>query len=185
MGRSIKPQVAKLRNAEIADLAITISRFRHHGRKRRAEDRSRQRPSWNRHHDGDRLSPVCSIYIQYAVVSRRARSEWSPCHCREARLLGREYLFVLSGFVLYLPYRTKKRAINRLADFPEFYWHRAARLLPLYYVVVLVTVALHAKSSAGSHAWYLELGGLLSTLFIFVPHGFMPPLQSGVVVRRC
>ncbi|TWI00855.1 peptidoglycan/LPS O-acetylase OafA/YrhL [Bradyrhizobium daqingense] len=89
--------------------------------------------------------------------------------------LGVNIFFVLSGFVLYLPYRTKKRAINRLADFTHFYWHRAARLLPLYYTVVLVTVALHAKSPAGSHAWYLELGGLLSTLFIFVPHGFMPP----------
>ncbi|MDA9444702.1 hypothetical protein XH98_37765 [Bradyrhizobium sp. CCBAU 51745] len=89
--------------------------------------------------------------------------------------LGVNIFFVLSGFVLYLPYRTKKRAIGRLADLPHFYWHRAARLLPLYYTVVLVTVALHAKSPAGSHAWYLELGGLLSTLFIFVPHGFMPP----------
>lgn len=89
--------------------------------------------------------------------------------------LGVNIFFVLSGFVLYLPYRTKKRTIDRFADFPHFYWHRAARLLPLYYTVVLVTVALHAKSPAGSHAWYLELGGLLSTLFIFVPHGFMPP----------
>ncbi|MGV7215567.1 acyltransferase family protein [Bradyrhizobium sp. UFLA05-112] len=89
--------------------------------------------------------------------------------------LGVNMFFVLSGFVLYLPYRTKKRAISRLADFSDFYWHRAARLLPLYYIVVLVTVALHSKSPAGSHAWYLELGGLLSTLFIFVPHGFMPP----------
>ena len=89
--------------------------------------------------------------------------------------LGVNIFFVLSGFVLYLPYRTKKRAINRLADFRDFYRHRAGRLLPLYYIVVLVTVALHAKSSAGSHAWYLELGGLLSTLFVFAPHGFMPP----------
>ncbi|WFU39374.1 acyltransferase [Bradyrhizobium sp. CB82] len=89
--------------------------------------------------------------------------------------LGVNIFFVLSGFVLYLPYRTRKRAITRLADFPDFYWHRASRLLPLYYIVVLVTVALHSKSPAGSHAWYLELGGLLSTLFIFVPHGFMPP----------
>jgi peptidoglycan/LPS O-acetylase OafA/YrhL len=89
--------------------------------------------------------------------------------------LGVNIFFVLSGFVLYLPYRTKKRAIDRLADFTHFYSHRAVRLLPLYYTVVLVTVALHAKSPAGSHAWYLELGGLLSTLFIFVPHGFMPP----------
>jgi peptidoglycan/LPS O-acetylase OafA/YrhL len=89
--------------------------------------------------------------------------------------LGVNIFFVLSGFVLYLPYRTGKRAINRPADVWNFYWHRAARLLPLYYIVALVTVALHAKSPAGSHAWYLEAAGLLSTLFIFAPHGFMPP----------
>ena len=94
--------------------------------------------------------------------------------------LGVNIFFVLSGFVLYLPYRTKKRTINRLVDFAEFYWHRAGRLLPLYYIVVLVAAALHAKSPAGSQAWYLELGGLLSTLFIFAPHGFMPP--SNVVL---
>jgi peptidoglycan/LPS O-acetylase OafA/YrhL len=89
--------------------------------------------------------------------------------------LGVNIFFVLSGFVLYLPYRAKRRSIDRLADFPSFYWHRSNRLLPLYYIVVLVTVALHAKSAAGSNAWYLELGGLLSTLFIFSAHGFMPP----------
>src|ERR1700738_3160903 len=94
--------------------------------------------------------------------------------------LGVDVFFVLSGFVLYLPYRTKRRSMERLADFFSFYWHRANRLLPLYYIVVLVTLSLHAKAPAGSQAWYLELGGLLSTLFIFAAHGFMPP--SNVVL---
>ncbi len=52
--------------------------------------------------------------------------------------------------------------------------------MPLYYIVVLVTLALHSKELAGSHDWYLELGSLLSTLFIFSAHGFMPP--SNVVL---
>jgi peptidoglycan/LPS O-acetylase OafA/YrhL len=94
--------------------------------------------------------------------------------------LGVNIFFVLSGFVLYLPYRTGRRAMGGVAGFPAFYLHRAQRLLPLYYIVVLVTLALHSKALAGSRDWYLELGGLLSTLFIFSPHGFMPP--SNVVL---
>ena len=94
--------------------------------------------------------------------------------------LGVNIFFVLSGFVLYLPYRTGRRAMGGLAGFPAFYLHRAQRLLPLYYIVVLVTLALHSKELAGSSGWYLELGALLSTLFIFSAHGFMPP--SNVVL---
>ncbi len=94
--------------------------------------------------------------------------------------LGVNIFFVLSGFVLYLPYRTGRRAMGGVAGFPAFYLHRAQRLLPLYYIVVLVTLALHAKELPGSRDWYLELGSLLSTLFIFSPHGFGPP--SNVVL---
>jgi|SRR6266404_240235 len=94
--------------------------------------------------------------------------------------LGVNIFFVLSGFVLYLPYRTGRRAITGVGDFTAFYFHRAQRLLPLYYIVVLLTVALHSKELSGSRDWYLEFGGLLSTLFIFSAHGFMPP--SNVVL---
>ncbi|MDA9488044.1 acyltransferase family protein [Bradyrhizobium sp. CCBAU 11361] len=89
--------------------------------------------------------------------------------------LGVPLFFVLSGFVLYLPYRLGRRNIESLADVRSFYLHRAHRLLPLYYVVVLVTLTLHAQTGVGSLRWYLEAGGLLSTLFVFSPHGFMPP----------
>lgn len=89
--------------------------------------------------------------------------------------LGVPLFFVLSGFVLYLPYRLGRRNIQSLADVRSFYLHRAHRLLPLYYIVVLVTLTLHAQTGVGSLRWYLEAGGLLSTLFVFSPHGFMPP----------
>jgi len=94
--------------------------------------------------------------------------------------LGVNIFFVLSGFVLYLPYRTGRRVMGGVAGFRAFYLHRAQRLLPLYYIVVLVTLALHSKELYGSRDWYLELGGLLSTLFIFSAHGFGPP--SNVVL---
>lgn len=94
--------------------------------------------------------------------------------------LGVPLFFVLSGFVLFLPYRLGRRKIEGLADVRSFYLHRAHRLLPLYFIVVLVTLTLHAQTGVGSLRWYLEAGGLLSTLFVFSPHGFMPP--SNVVL---
>src|SRR5262249_43660717 len=94
--------------------------------------------------------------------------------------VGVNIFFVLSGFVLFLPYCLKRRRMDSLSDVKAFYWHRAFRLLPLYYIVVLVTLTLHAHSPAGHLRWFLELGGLTSTLFIFSPHGFLPP--SNVVL---
>lgn len=94
--------------------------------------------------------------------------------------LGVDIFFVLSGFVLYLPYCMRRRQMSSRDDLIAFYAHRAWRLLPLYYIVVLVTMGLHAKSPVGSHAWYLEFAALISTLFVFSPHGFLPP--SNVVL---
>lgn len=94
--------------------------------------------------------------------------------------LGVHIFFVLSGFVLHLPYCMKRRSMATHTDVLAFYAHRARRLLPLYYIVVLVTMSLHAKNVAGSSAWYLEFASLLSTLYIFSPRGFMPP--SNVVL---
>jgi peptidoglycan/LPS O-acetylase OafA/YrhL len=56
--------------------------------------------------------------------------------------LGVNLFFVLSGFVLFLPYGAGKRRIDSGADFRGFYMHRAARLLPLYYVSVLIAMFL-------------------------------------------
>jgi peptidoglycan/LPS O-acetylase OafA/YrhL len=94
--------------------------------------------------------------------------------------LGVNVFFILSGLVLYLPYRTGRRVMSGVGSFPAFYFHRAQRLLPLYYIVVLVTMTLHSNEVFGSRDWYLELGALLSTLFIFSAHGFEPP--SNVVL---
>ena len=56
-------------------------------------------------------------------------------------LLGVNLFFILSGFVLYLPYLSGARKFDDWRDWVWFYKRRALRLLPLYYFSVLVVVA--------------------------------------------
>jgi peptidoglycan/LPS O-acetylase OafA/YrhL len=51
---------------------------------------------------------------------------------------GVAIFFLLSGFVLTLPYAQKRRTMSSRADVMEFYRRRAARLLPLYFLAVLI-----------------------------------------------
>ena len=88
---------------------------------------------------------------------------------------GVDIFFILSGFVLYLPYARDRRQFDGCSSVKHFYLHRAARLLPLYALVVLVGMTFHPINPIGGARWYLELGGLVTTLFVFSPHGFMPP----------
>ncbi|MFQ5466486.1 MAG: acyltransferase family protein [Thermodesulfobacteriota bacterium] len=54
--------------------------------------------------------------------------------------VGVNLFFILSGFVLYLPYAEGRRKLASAADAAAFYGHRAARLLPLYYLSILLSM---------------------------------------------
>lgn len=54
--------------------------------------------------------------------------------------VGVKLFFILSGFVLYLPYARGSRGMSSGRDVLSFYGHRAGRLLPLYYISVLFTL---------------------------------------------
>lgn len=54
--------------------------------------------------------------------------------------------FVLSGFVLTLPYAAGRRHMGSIADAGSFYARRARRLLPLLIVVLLVAVCMQSSS---------------------------------------
>lgn len=95
--------------------------------------------------------------------------------------LGVNLFFVLSGVVLYLPYARGKRALETASDVRDFYVRRAKRLLPLYYVSLVVVWVFSIRPA-------LDLEGLrevgLVTTFTFVFTGsqfaprFNPPLWS-------
>lgn len=53
---------------------------------------------------------------------------------------GVQLFFILSGFVLYLPYAEERRQMKTLGDAGFYYKRRASRLLPLYYFGYAVVV---------------------------------------------
>src|SRR5271169_2972100 len=57
--------------------------------------------------------------------------------------IGVQLFFVLSGFVLYLPFARGKATMASWADWKRYYGRRAARLLPLYYLVALLCLVLN------------------------------------------
>lgn len=88
---------------------------------------------------------------------------------------GVNLFFILSGFVLYLPYALQKRQMIDGGDVLGFYRVRAARLLPLFYFsytfcFILLTPVLD-KNSLG------DLTATLSLLFNLSPQSFYPQLN--------
>ncbi|GGP21921.1 acyltransferase family protein [Silvimonas iriomotensis] len=87
---------------------------------------------------------------------------------------GVNLFFMLSGFVLYLPYAAQKRQITTQADAWTFYKHRFFRLIPLYYLVSISTLVLCGRL-AEPHFRILREAATVATLtFPFLPGTFVP-----------
>ena len=87
---------------------------------------------------------------------------------------GVNLFFFLSGFVLYLPYATGQRVFASAESIRAFWGHRAQRLLPLFYLSLIVGVAM---TNAGGLLRIAGLGRLavaLAGLFTFLPWTFNP-----------
>ena len=89
---------------------------------------------------------------------------------------GVNLFFILSGFVLFLPYAAGRRQLCAWGDAAGFYRHRFFRLMPLYYFVTLVLLALGAAGKTPVQIW-IAARQLLLLCFIVTRYGFMPPLD--------
>jgi peptidoglycan/LPS O-acetylase OafA/YrhL len=87
---------------------------------------------------------------------------------------GVNMFFVLSGFVLYLPYASGKRQICTLSDVIEFYKHRFFRLAPAYYLSAFVVVAFAYKTAGYGTR---EAIGVVTGTYIFQPDLYSPSLN--------
>lgn len=87
--------------------------------------------------------------------------------------MGVKLFFLLSGFVLFLPYCQGKRQLETKSEIWEFYRRRADRLVPLYALVVLVGLS-HTLMPEGPGRvvmWIVMMGTLLFPLH---PRTFIP-----------
>lgn len=87
---------------------------------------------------------------------------------------GVNLAFVLSAFVLFLPYVAGERDIRGPGAVWWFYRHRAARLLPLYYLVIAVQIPYSGHLAFESGGFTYENLAVASFTFPFVPDVWMP-----------
>jgi peptidoglycan/LPS O-acetylase OafA/YrhL len=92
---------------------------------------------------------------------------------------GVNLFFVLSGLVLFLPYAQNRRSMATVRARLSFYWRRAWRLLPLFYVAVLVLWAVVPRPEGRDAG---ELLSVMSGAYAFDAQrfgpSFLPPLWS-------
>jgi peptidoglycan/LPS O-acetylase OafA/YrhL len=81
--------------------------------------------------------------------------------------LGVNLFFVLSGFVLMLPFARGERSMASLRDAMGYYGKRARRLLPLYYLVILLAMFLRPLHKLSSPDFWHDALRYLTFTFTF------------------
>lgn len=91
--------------------------------------------------------------------------------------IGVPLFFLLSGFVLFLPFARGSARMETRNDAARFYRHRAARLLPLYYFAALMSFSLNQLPPVHDARFPAELIAIAGALFAFWQHGYTPHLN--------
>ena len=89
--------------------------------------------------------------------------------------LGVDLFFILSGFVLYLPYANKSREIKTKNHLWGFYKNRASRLLPLYYITSIIGIffILH-ENNIYDWSFWRDMIMMFTATFNFTKETFIP-----------
>jgi len=89
--------------------------------------------------------------------------------------LGVDLFFLLSGFVLYLPYANGTRQIKTGSNLWSFYKNRASRLMPLYYISLIISIFFIVHDS-NIHDWSFWKNMILmfTVTFNFTKETFIP-----------
>lgn len=89
---------------------------------------------------------------------------------------GVNLFFILSGFVLFLPYAAGERSMQTPRDRLGFYRRRALRLMPLFYVAVIGQWLVTAAQGGSTKDFF----PVLSLAFIFDPGAFTPTFNTAL-----
>ena len=90
---------------------------------------------------------------------------------------GVNLFFLLSGFVLYLPYANGSRRLLTWRDARGFYLRRLSRLMPLYYLAAVVLIILAATTTSPA-ALLKQALQLLSFSYMFGRYSIGPALNG-------
>ena len=88
--------------------------------------------------------------------------------------MGVNIFFVLSGFVLLLPYARAQRKMDCPADTRDFYRRRFRRLMPLYYFGLLICAVFFYHPPPGSAEFFSDLFFMGTGTFNFVEDLYYP-----------
>ncbi len=130
--------------------------------------------------NGLRGFAICAVIWHHAFAHRTPPGfgsielggvQWLPLAPLSNGWLGVSLFFVLSGFVLALPYEQERRRMESGPDAIAFYLRRAARLLPLYYLASLIGFVFFAPPPTRS---VTSFAMLLTATFNFSADTFFP-----------
>jgi peptidoglycan/LPS O-acetylase OafA/YrhL len=117
-----------------------------------------------RHHyaalDGMRALAALGVIATHAGFETGRSLDHGPLAPFLARLdFGVTVFFLLSGFLLYRPFARHALGLASRPHLAEFWWRRALRILPAYWLAVIVTLGLisERRASAGDWTSYLLL----------------------------
>jgi peptidoglycan/LPS O-acetylase OafA/YrhL len=89
--------------------------------------------------------------------------------------MGVSLFFILSGFVLALPYLQGNRSMANMDDAKAFIKHRAGRLIPLFLFMAFVS---YAMRMADGHHFFKSLFLSITTLSMFTVKEFFPRING-------
>ncbi len=98
----------------------------------------------------------------------------------QAGWLGVDLFFVLSGFVLFLPYCRGTRTLGGLADARAFWRRRFLRLMPLHWLCLAVALVFVLRGDPATIAFWTDALLLATGAFTFTERLFFP-LQNFVL----
>ncbi len=102
---------------------------------------------------------VLLVHFPYVQGSVLSKALWSVGQATRAGYIGVDLFFVLSGFLI-TRILLQEKTINGAIDFKSFFVKRALRILPIYYISVLVATVCFGYSSG-------SLASLLTFTFNF------------------
>src|SRR5690242_485135 len=118
--------------------------------------------------DGLRFLAIFSVYIYHLAGDVLRHSPPGYAHSLESNWLfqvsqilnvGVPLFFVISGFVLSLPFAQAHRSGRKRPALKKYFWRRVTRLEPPYFLCLVLLFILKIAAARGS------AGGLLPSLF--------------------